>query len=89
MYSDTNQFPALPFCGPHPKPRGARGLSKHYNLRFDPELGHGICEIRRIPCACFACTSMLDQHFISGIPLKKRTLPTCHRLNLLAISGPI
>ena len=22
MYCDTNQFPALPFCGPHPKPHG-------------------------------------------------------------------
>ena len=49
MYCDTNQFPALPFCGPHPKPHGARGLSKHYNLRFDPKLGHGICGICCIP----------------------------------------
>ena len=39
---DTNQFPALPLCGPHPKPRGARGVSKYYHLRFDPNLGHGI-----------------------------------------------
>ena len=48
MYCDTNQFPALPLCGPHPKPRGARGLSKHYHLLFDPKLGHGIYEIFRI-----------------------------------------
>ena len=26
-YCDTNQFPALPFCGPHPNPHGERGLS--------------------------------------------------------------
>ena len=43
MYWDTNQFPTLKFCGSHPKPHGARGLSKHYHLRFDPKLGHGIC----------------------------------------------
>ena len=61
MYCDTNQFPALPFFGPHPKPRGARGLSKHYHLRFDQKLGHGICAIRRIPCACVACKSMLGK----------------------------
>ena len=36
MYCDTNQFPALPFCGLHTKPHGARGLSKHYHLRFYP-----------------------------------------------------
>ena len=24
MYCDTNHFPELPFCGPHPKPHGAR-----------------------------------------------------------------
>ena len=34
-YCDINQFPALPFCGSHPKPRGSRGLSNHYHLRFD------------------------------------------------------
>ena len=45
IYCDINQFPTLPFCGPHPKPHGARGSIKHYHLRFDPKLGHGICEI--------------------------------------------
>ena len=68
MYCDTNQFLELPFCGPHPKPHEARGLSKHYSLRFDPKLGDGICEIRHIPCAYVACTSMLYQPCISGIP---------------------
>ena len=56
IYCDTNQFPELPFCGPHTKPHGARGLIKHYHLRFDPNLGHGIHEISRILCACVACT---------------------------------
>ena len=61
MYCDTNRLPELPFCGPHPKPHGARGLSMHYSLRFDPKLGHGICDIYRITCACVVCTSMIDQ----------------------------
>ena len=39
IHCNTNQFPALPFCVPHSKPRGAMVLSKHYNLRFDPKLG--------------------------------------------------
>ena len=56
IYFNTNQFPALNFCGPHSKPHGARGLSKHYHLRFDPKLGNGVCATRRIPCACVACT---------------------------------
>ena len=60
-------FPELPFCGPHPKHHGARGLIKHYHLRFDPKLGHGVCVICRIPCACVSCTSMLDKPWISGI----------------------
>ena len=45
FYCDTNQFPALPFCSPHPKPHGSRGFIKHYHLCFGPKLGHGICEI--------------------------------------------
>ena len=45
MYCNTNQFPTLPFCGPHSKPHGARGLGKQYHLRFDPKLGIGKCAI--------------------------------------------
>ena len=72
MNCDTNQFPTLPFCGSHPNPHGAMGLGKNYHLNFDPNLGHGICAIRRIPCACVACTSMLDQPWIYDIWLKKQ-----------------
>ena len=61
MYFNTNQFPKLTFCGPHSKPHGARGLSKHYHLRFDSKLGNGVCVVCRIPCNCVAFTSMLDK----------------------------
>ena len=69
---DTNQFPALPFFGPHPKPHGSRGLSKHYHLSFYPKLGHDICEIFCIPCACVGCISMLYKPCICSIPPKKQ-----------------
>ena len=72
MYCNTNQLQALTFCGTHSKPNGARGLSKHYRLRLYPKLGNGVCAIRRIPCACVACTSMLDKPWISGIPSDKK-----------------
>ena len=72
MYCDTNQFPALKICGPHPKTHGARGSSKHYHLLFDKKLDHGICEICRISYACIAFTSMLYQYWISGIPSNKK-----------------
>ena len=67
-YCNKNLFPALPFCGLHSKPHGARGLSKHYHLCFDPKIGNGVCKTLCIPCACVACTSMLDRPRISGIP---------------------
>ena len=56
----TNQFLPLTFCGPHPKHHGARGLSKYYHLSFDKQLVHAVCAIFRIPCACVACTSKLE-----------------------------
>ena len=62
IYCNNNHFSALPFCGPHSKPHGARGLSKNYHLRFDPKLAMGECVIRRKPCACVACTSMLGKN---------------------------
>ena len=72
IYCDISQFPALPFCGPHPKPHGARVLSKHYHLRFDPKLSHGICAICHILCACVGFISMPDKPWISGILSKKQ-----------------
>ena len=72
MYYDTNKFPELPFCGPHPNPHVSMGLSKNYHLRFDPKLGHGICAISRIPCVCVGCISMLDKPWIYGIPSNKQ-----------------
>ena len=56
MYCNTNQFPELLFFGPHSKPHGARGLSKHYHFRFDPKLGNGVCALFHISCDCTACT---------------------------------
>ena len=41
LYCNTNQFPALPFCGPYSKPRDARGMSKNYHLRFYLKLAMG------------------------------------------------
>ena len=67
IYCKKNQFTELSFCVPHSKPHGARGLSKHYHLRFDPKIRMGICAIICIPCACVACTSMLYKPWISGI----------------------
>ena len=84
IYCDTNRFPVLQLCGSHPKNHGARGLVNHYHICFDPNLGH--C----IPCECVACTSMIDQPWISGVQSKKiGTLPTCHQFYLLASSGNI
>ena len=72
MYCNTNQFPTLPFCGPHSKPHGARGIGKDYHLRFDPKLGMGKCEICCIPCACVPCKAMLDKPWISSTPSEKQ-----------------
>ena len=68
MYCNMNQLPELSFCSPHSKSHGARGLDKHYHLRFDPKLGNGIGAICRIPCAYVVCTLILDKHWISGAP---------------------
>ena len=72
IYCDTQKFPTLPFCGSHPKPHGARGSGKHYHLRFNPNLGYGICAIRHIPYACVACTAMLEKPWIYGIQSTKQ-----------------
>ena len=46
IYCNTNQFPELSFYNSHPKPHGARGLSKNYHLRFYPKLGMAVYHVR-------------------------------------------
>ena len=79
IYCDTNQFPVLPFCGPHTKTHGARGLCKHYHLRFDPILGHGICAISPYTmCLCYMYINALPSMDFRCSYNKTGTLPTCH-----------
>ena len=47
-------------------------MGKYYHLRFYKNIGHGICAIHRIPCACVACKSMLDKPWISGFQSTKQ-----------------
>ena len=72
IYSNTNQFPELPFCGPHSKPHGARGLVKNYHLRFDRKIGMGVCAILCIKCVCVAYKSMIDRPWIFSISSDKQ-----------------
>ena len=41
MYCATTQFTELLFFGMQKIPHGVRGLSKYYQMFFDPKLGHG------------------------------------------------
>ena len=61
MYCAINHFHILKFIGPHNKPHGVHGLVKHHHMRFDTTLGHGTCEIHRIPCDCTFFASVLGQ----------------------------
>ena len=89
MSCNKNQFPELPFCGPHSKLRGARVTSKNYHFRFDTKLGNGVYAFRHIPCASVVCTSMLDKHCILIIPSNKpeRYKPVT-KCNYWTVLGP-
>ena len=45
IYCNTKQFIELPFCGTHSKPHDARVSSNHYQFRFDPKRGNGVCNL--------------------------------------------
>ena len=67
-----NQFPEFQFISSHNKPNVIRGLIKHYNMRFDPKLGHGKFAIRHISCACTLCTSIIEQPWAPYIPAQQK-----------------
>ena len=52
IFFNQNQFPSFQYCGPNTQQHGIRGFSNHYHMQFDSKLGHVICDIRRITCAC-------------------------------------
>ena len=64
MSCASTQFQVFSFCGPHEKHHGVIRSSKDYHLRLEPKLGNGKCAIRRITCACIACTNMLDKPWV-------------------------
>ena len=35
-------------------------ISSMYNFRYDPDLGMGKTECRRIPCVCLTCLEILN-----------------------------
>ena len=72
IYCVTNLFPGIRFIGPHKKPHGVCGLGKNYHMFFNPKLGHGTCAMRRIPCDCNSCTSILGQPWVLGFPAQKQ-----------------
>ena len=67
MSCSAIQFLVFPFCGPHAKPHGLRGLSKHYHLQIEPKLVCGNCKIQQITCACVECTNILDKPWDTGV----------------------
>ena len=71
-YCNTNKCAALTFCCPYYKPHRARGMIKHHHMSFDIKLGNGVCAILSLPCACVACTSMVNKPWISGIASNKQ-----------------
>ena len=73
IYCATNQFPGFKVLGPHNKLNGARGLGKHYHMRFDTKLGYGTCAISCIPRDCPTCTSILDKPWSPGVPAQQKT----------------
>ena len=64
----TGQFPELAFCGQHNTLYGGvHGSMNHYNMNFDPKLGHVTHEIRHIPYACAKCSYTLDKPWNPGV----------------------
>ena len=73
MFCNTNQFLPFPFFGPHTKPHGFGGLSKHHHMRFDSKIGHGIYEILSILCDCAECTSMIYKPWVHDLPQQQQS----------------
>ena len=72
MYCATNHLHDLKFLGPQNKPHSVCRLVKHYQICFDPKLGHGIYTILLINYDCTSCTSIFDQSWIPVFPAQQQ-----------------
>ena len=78
IYCDTNQFPTLTFCGPHPKPHGARGLSKNCHLCWH------MCNFMHTMRLCLMYINARQTLDLWSNFKETSTPPNCHILYLLA-----
>ena len=60
-------FPLLNFIKGKILPYGRKVIIIHYHYRLDPKLGPGSFGIRRFPCSCHACTTILSLSWYSKI----------------------
>ena len=62
----------MPFCGPHPNPHGARGLSKHYHLHFDQKMVTAYVKFSAYHVHVLHVQKIIDQTLIFDIPSEKQ-----------------
>ena len=67
MIWNNKSFPPLHVVNGKTYPYGRKGIIRHFNHQSDPKLGPGIFTIRRIPCNCHACTTILPLSWDSKI----------------------
>ena len=67
MIRNNKTFPLLNIINYKPYPYGSEGIQRHYNYWSDTKLGRGIFEIKKIPCICHACTTILSLYWYSKI----------------------
>ena len=53
-------FPSLNILNGKTSPNESKEIQRHYHYRSDPKQGPGIVEIRKIPCICHACITILS-----------------------------
>ena len=58
-------FPSLNVINGKTLPYARKVILRHYHYRSDPKLGPGIVSIRRIPCSCQDCTTILSHSWDS------------------------
>ena len=62
-----NVFPSLNVIKGRGSPYDRRIIIRHYHYHSDPRLGHGIFEIRKIPCSYHDCANILSLSWDSKI----------------------
>ena len=62
-------------------------MKHYYHIRCDPELGEGLCAMRRIPCACSGCVEQLSKPWLPNLEKRNNHVMLSNQKHVITLQS--